>query len=576
MQPQKKRTLGRRIQWTIKGSILTALLGITLMVSVLATVAERMESETFCSMVANLLADRADASELRHQMGDILLTNVKAGSPEADILIERFRSFENLQLKSYLKSGDIHHAITYRADISNLYIEDSENFTAHPISSEVYRVGDFIHLSVLLRGEPFYNSDGMKDDLHSSTAKPSLFRRLVTVQSVCHIQDDSGTNILTIRVQMDPKVLTQYFVWLYIGLASMALLLLLLSNFFSSHLVRTVSRPFSVLAERLKALANEDYETTMNAQLVVKRPLSEIRSLAQSTNAILDRIRSLSDHHLQLNQQMERVNYELEAQNEELIESRHRIEDAQALLVQSQNLASIGQLTAAITHEINTPIGTISSNVQMQEMLVSQLAANRTIQESENLRELTLQLEDAGKLNSLACERVIAIIKSLKNFSRLDQSELQPANINEHMQSVVLLTSNLWKRRLQIVEEYGDIPLVVCYPGLINQVLMNIFVNAIHAIPATGEIHVSSFCDGDWVHITIQDNGVGIPEHLLTRIFESGFTTKELGKGSGLGLAICQSIVKKHNGRLSVESTPGIGSVFTVILPVKGPSQVDV
>ena len=168
-----------------------------------------------------------------------------------------------------------------------------------------------------------------------------------------------------------------------------------------------------------------------------------------------------------------------------------------------------------------------------------------------------------------ASDRVIQIIKSIKNFSRIDQSAFKEADLHEAIDSVLILTSNLWKSRISIIKRYGEIPLIHCYIGLINQVIMNLLVNAIDAIEGTGTIEIETGKANDHVFLRVTDNGVGMSDEINKRIFEQGFTTKPIGKGSGLGLALTKDIVDKHNGHIDVTSEVGKGSCFTVYLPIE-------
>jgi signal transduction histidine kinase len=169
----------------------------------------------------------------------------------------------------------------------------------------------------------------------------------------------------------------------------------------------------------------------------------------------------------------------------------------------------------------------------------------------------------------MACERVMQIIKSLKTFTKLDQAEFQEADINEGIRSVLVLTSNLWKRKITIHEDYGELPLVKCFPGMLNQVFMNIVVNAVQAIGENGDIFIKTWKDEKSVNISIRDTGCGIGEENLQRIFENGYTTKSGSLGMGLGLAISRSIINKHEGDIRVTSKVGEGTEFTVIIPLQ-------
>jgi signal transduction histidine kinase len=285
----------------------------------------------------------------------------------------------------------------------------------------------------------------------------------------------------------------------------------------------------------------------------------EIEEMIRHSNTILSKFKEFKEL-------LENQNEELHMQNDELIHNRELIEHQQNQLIQSEKMASVGQISAAIVHEINTPIGAIKSNAQMMEMVLSQLDQTEDI---GTVKKKINQLKPTNQMIVDASDRVIQIIKSIKNFSRIDQSAFKEADLHEAVDSVLILTSNLWKSRIKIIKKYGEIPLIRCYIGLINQVIMNLLVNAIDAIEGTGNIEIETGTTNDHVYLRVGDDGIGMSEEIAKRIFEQGFTTKPVGKGSGLGLALTKDIIEKHNGHIEVESESGKGSSFTVCLPIE-------
>ncbi|OGW22673.1 MAG: hypothetical protein A2077_07770 [Nitrospirae bacterium GWC2_46_6] len=165
-------------------------------------------------------------------------------------------------------------------------------------------------------------------------------------------------------------------------------------------------------------------------------------------------------------------------------------------------------------------------------------------------------------------ERIKKIVQDLKSFSRVDEAERKTANINEGIESTVNIVWNELKYKATVKKEYGDIPPIKCNAGQLNQVFMNILINAVHAIEEQGEIIIKTRHEDNNIFISISDTGSGIPADKINRIFEPFFTTKEVGKGTGLGLSIAYDIVKKHNGDIIVESEVGKGTTFTVRIPV--------
>ena len=274
----------------------------------------------------------------------------------------------------------------------------------------------------------------------------------------------------------------------------------------------------------------------------------------------------LADH---LRVHAEELEREVEAATKDLRTS-------QAKLVQQEKMAALGRLVAGVAHEMNTPIGTINSNadtlarsLSVVRKIVSGDEAPPELKDNKRLSQVLDLLEDISRINKLACERIVSIVGSLRNFARLDQAELQMADLHEGLDSTLTLVHHELKNRIDVIKEYGEIPPVRCHPNQINQVFMNLLVNAAQAIPESGEIRLKTFREGDMVKVQISDSGVGIPPANLEKIFDPGFTTKGVGVGTGLGLSICFKIVEDHGGSIDVESEAGKGSTFTVQLPIR-------
>jgi len=178
-----------------------------------------------------------------------------------------------------------------------------------------------------------------------------------------------------------------------------------------------------------------------------------------------------------------------------------------------------------------------------------------------------------GKVNKTACERIVKIVRSLRNFARLDEAERKMADLHEGLESTLTLVHHETKNRIEVVRDFGDIPEIECFPDQLNQVFMNILVNAAHAIEGKGKITITTRSNAGSVILTFLDTGKGISPENLVKIFDPGFTTKGVGVGSGLGLAICYRIVKEHGGRIEVQSELGRGSTFTITLPVRAPAD---
>ena len=257
---------------------------------------------------------------------------------------------------------------------------------------------------------------------------------------------------------------------------------------------------------------------------------------------------------------------ELTEANQRLTETLRELRQTQARLVQSEKMAALGTLVAGVAHEINTPLGAITSNVDVVVRGLGKLAPSVAPDRAPALRALDELLRTTAE----ACQRISAIVKNLKNFARLDEAEWKHADLREGMDSTLALVEHLHRGRIEIVREYGAVRLVACHPGQLNQVFMNLLVNAIQAIAERGTIRVRIVEDAAHVQIDVADTGSGIAAANLARIFDPGFTTKGVGVGTGLGLAICHQIVTAHDGTISVSSQPGVGSTFSVRIPLAG------
>jgi two-component system, NtrC family, sensor kinase len=253
-------------------------------------------------------------------------------------------------------------------------------------------------------------------------------------------------------------------------------------------------------------------------------------------------------------------------------------------LLQSEKLAAIGQLAAGVAHEINNPIGFVFSNLRSLNHYVNDLLklvdAMDDATSLEQLRALKNSLEydyiksDVESLideSEDGIDRVKRIIRALKDFSHIDEEEFQFADLHRGLDTTLNLVNNELKYKAVITREYGDLPDVECIPSQINQVVMNLLVNASHAIEQFGHITLRTNCDDYWAWIEVEDSGSGIPAEALTRIFEPFYTTKPVGMGTGLGLSLSYSIVQMHGGHIEVHSDVGAGTRFRVTLPIKRP-----
>lgn len=273
-----------------------------------------------------------------------------------------------------------------------------------------------------------------------------------------------------------------------------------------------------------------------------------------------------------------------------------KLQQTQAQLGQSDKMASIGQLSAGIAHEINNPAGFVTSNLKTLEQYIRDIksifsecdaalrergreneegfiSAIKRIEEQKQAVDLPFILNDIDQIISETQDgmtRISKIVKNLREFSHAGSDKPEYADINKGLDSTLNIVWNELKYKAEVVTVYGDIPPVLCYPQQLNQVFMNLFVNAGQAMKEKGVIRVTTFTENDRVIVSISDTGEGIPLQNLSRIFDPFFTTKPVGKGTGLGLAVVYAIVQKHGGEIKVDSEVGKGTAFTVSIPVEG------
>jgi signal transduction histidine kinase/nitroreductase len=264
---------------------------------------------------------------------------------------------------------------------------------------------------------------------------------------------------------------------------------------------------------------------------------------------------------------------ELAQANDELSRLVEEVRSAQERLVMSAKLASLGQLVAGVAHEINTPLGAVVSNNDMFQRCFARL--RRRVEEfglgkdPVVARDLAA-VEELAEVSRTACGRITGIVRELRTFARLDEADRKAVDLHEGIESTLVLINHLLKGRIEVKRMYGKLPLVECHPNQLNQVFMNLLVNACHAIEKEGTIAVHTWYEPQThnAHVAVSDTGNGIKKEHLGRIFDPGFTTKGAGVGTGLGLAICYQIVAAHGGHIGVDSVVGKGTTFVVSLPV--------
>ncbi len=275
-----------------------------------------------------------------------------------------------------------------------------------------------------------------------------------------------------------------------------------------------------------------------------------------------------------LNAELQSTSDELERSTGDLESAHQNLQKAQGNLERSYEMASLGMLLKGLAHEFRTPLAALASNRDVLERSLSRLAemlADDVIDESElvQLRGVVSALADVVKVDRTAVDHMNQLVHSVKTCGQPDCGVIEPVDVHERLEDTLTLLRHELKRHVTVVREFGELPLVECNPNQLNQVFINILLNAAQAMPEKGTITIRTSHMNGQVVVEIRDTGTGIEPEVLERIFEPGFSTKGQGGGMGLGLKISQQIVQRHGGRIDVESTVGEGSAFTVRLPAR-------
>jgi|Deesub1362B_J571_1020462.scaffolds.fasta_scaffold01498_4 signal transduction histidine kinase len=306
------------------------------------------------------------------------------------------------------------------------------------------------------------------------------------------------------------------------------------------------------------------------------------------------RLKDLQNELRRKNEILQKLNQKLQKTTEELRKRNEALKNAQDQLIQSEKMASIGQLAAGIAHEINNPLGYLYGNLNVLKNYIGDLRsllsqyeilADQVNEEKwDKAKELVASIQEykekidyeflISDLNQLVedsingAERIEKVVASLRDFSSMEAGEATPCDINRILDNALNLVWNEIKYKADVIKEYATLPEILGYPAQLTQVFMNILLNAAQAIEDHGVIRIETAADDGQVTVSITDNGIGIPRAILGRIFDPFFTTKDPGTGSGFGLTVAYNIVKRHQGKIEVESEVGKGTTFRVILPV--------
>ncbi len=352
-----------------------------------------------------------------------------------------------------------------------------------------------------------------------------------------------------------------------------------------SLLSRLLVTPIKKLTATIRTIEDSN-------DLSIKVPVSgrdEVADLGHAFNRMTTRLGELFNKFVVVEKELEDLNLSLERQvidrTQQLQDTLLKLQSAQTQLVQSEKMASLGQLVAGIAHEINNPIGAIYANMPPLEEYIDDIKGTvefaQSCMDEPNAQKLnahmaqidyTFVTDDLAKLlnsQKQAADRIRNIVLSLRNFSRLDQGEIKSVRLEEGLDSTLQMLHHHCKDRITVEKDYALNEMVECYAGELNQVFMNILANAIQAIPDKGSIFITTAKMNDQAVVSIADTGTGMPDEVRKKIFDPFFTTKEVGEGTGLGLSISYGIIEKHQGMLTVESELNRGTRFIIAIPLR-------
>lgn len=381
-----------------------------------------------------------------------------------------------------------------------------------------------------------------------------------------------------IRIGFTPKYFKNEINSMYINSFVVGMLFIFIGLVISYQLAKTITTPLGELSKGAEILGSGNLYHRINIKTG-----DELEILADGFNHMAEK---LNESYSSLEQKVQERTREYLDATKELQRAYKKLQQTQAQLVHNEKMTSLGQLVAGVAHELNNPIGFITSNIQpledsvniilelvelLETMNISDEDRNKIVNyKDENDFEFLLEdLHDLLEDVKEGAKRAHKIVLDLRNFSRLDEAEFKEVDLHQGIDSTLNLLSKHYKHKVIVHKEYGDIPLVSCYASQLNQVWMNILVNAAQAIKRDdGQVWIKTETDGTNVTVKIRDNGCGIEKEALDKLFDPFFTTKPVGEGTGLGLSITHSIIEKHQGVITIDSIVGEGTTFSVKLPI--------
>lgn len=365
----------------------------------------------------------------------------------------------------------------------------------------------------------------------------------------------------------------------------------------SNSLRRVTASSVPEMAEGLRERVGGEYLLTLRT-VGEARVLLNIYTLFMLLILVYFGIR-LQLNHRMLNRSHGLLEERVKERTQELESAYDDLKESQVQLVQAEKMSSLGQLVAGVVHEINTPLLYVMNNTEMTHDSILEVERElepvrelvKALKEPEFPREKVRALLDGLRdqfdtdaidetLTEIASlttdgmeglQDIDTLVKSLKDFSRLDRATFDRFDVRDGLEKTLVITKNLLKYGIEVERDFREVPDILCAPSRLNQVFINLITNAAQAMDGEGKLKISTYADGDgWVHVEVRDTGCGIPQENLEKVLDPFFTTKPVGQGTGLGLSIVRKIMDEHQGRLLIDSKPGVGTQITLSFPIEG------